>query len=86
MKCPKCNTENKDTAKFCKKCKFRFEEIQRTMQIWNPDWKWHLKTLGIIYVILIILYFSLNIILKPHMRKIPADVTPWLQKETGGRK
>lgn len=81
MKCPKCKTENKDTAKFCKKCKFKFEEIQPVVQIWQPSWKWHLKTLGIIYLVLIIIFFTLNFLLKPYMREIPKEITPWLEKK-----
>ncbi len=84
MKCPKCGIGNKDTAKFCKKCKFKFDEPgQRpvTIEIWRPNWKWHLKTLAVIYLILIATYFILNILLRPYMRKVPKEITPWLDSQ-----
>ena len=31
-------------------------------------------------VVLVILFFSLNFLLKPYMRDIPMEITPWLQK------
>lgn len=89
IKCPKCGTENKDKAKFCRRCKTRFDTIytdgkQETSQpstmVWRPDWKWHIKTLLIIYAVIIALYFATNAVLKPYIRHIPEDVTPWLKK------
>jgi len=81
MKCPKCGTENKDNARFCKRCKTRFDAAPvKAEVIWRPDWKWHLKTLSIIYAILIVLFFAANYLLKPYMRQIPEDSTPWLKK------
>lgn len=85
MKCPKCGTKNKDTATFCKRCKTRFDiplypGAANTEAIWRPDWKWHLKTLAIIYAVLIVGYFAANAILKTYMRQIPEDSTPWLKK------
>ena len=52
---------------------------------WRPDWKWHAKVLGGIYVILIVAYFALNALLSrlpaPYgLRHIPQDLTPWLKK------
>ena len=52
---------------------------------WLPDAAWHLKTLGIIYTILTIIYFSVSAGLsklpKPyHLRSIPVEMTPWLAK------
>ncbi len=81
MKCPKCNTENKDSAKFCKKCKYKFEDTHQTIKLWRPDWKWHLKTLAIIYAALIILFFVVNALMKPYMRQLPKEITPWLQEQ-----
>ncbi|OIO74606.1 MAG: hypothetical protein AUJ85_05220 [Elusimicrobia bacterium CG1_02_37_114] len=77
MKCPKCNAENKNDAKICKKCGTQII----VEPLWKPSWKWHVKTLAIIYVFLIILFFLLNWLLKPYMRQLPKDVTPWLNKE-----
>jgi len=80
MKCMTCAQENKDTAKTCKKC-------GRDLTVppaWFPDARWHLKTLGIIYLSLIALYFGASFLLrrlpKPyHIRQIPPEMTPWLR-------
>ncbi len=50
---------------------------------WFPDAKWHARTLGIIYAILIVAYFgishALSYLPKPyHLRQIPMEMTPWL--------
>jgi hypothetical protein len=74
MKCPKCQFENKETAKLCKKCGAEMSPVA----VWKPTWRWHATTLAIIYAVLIVLFFSMNHILKPYMRKIPKDITPWL--------
>ncbi|MDI6757129.1 MAG: zinc ribbon domain-containing protein, partial [Endomicrobiia bacterium] len=83
MKCPKCGTKNKDTATFCKRCKTRLDiplqpinrrlhsDAANTEAIWRPDWKWHLKTLAVIYAVLIVGYFAANAMLKTYMRQIP---------------
>ncbi len=52
---------------------------------WFPDAKWHLKTLGIIYVCVTVFYYTVTFLLKqlpkPYdIRKIPIEVTPWLRK------
>ncbi len=76
MKCPTCKTENKEPAKTCKKC----GAMMNPQPIWSPTWQWHAKTLGMIYAGLIIVYFLLNWFLKPYLRDIPPEVTPWLKK------
>ena len=76
MRCPACNVENKEGARNCKKC----GAILRVEPIWSPTWQWHLRTLGIIYGCLIVVYFFLNWWLGPYLRDIPPDVTPWLKK------
>lgn len=81
MKCMNCGQENKDTAKACKKC-------SRDLTIppaWFPDAAWHLKTLGMIYLFLVVVYFgvtySLQKLPKPyHIRQIPPEMTPWLKR------
>ncbi|MCX5783017.1 MAG: hypothetical protein NTW04_01015 [Elusimicrobia bacterium] len=50
---------------------------------WTPDWKWHIKTLAIIYVALTAAFFIISHFLKKlpppyHMRNIPHEATPWL--------
>ncbi|MEA5000934.1 MAG: hypothetical protein VB017_03510 [Endomicrobiaceae bacterium] len=47
---------------------------------WMPSLKWMGKTLIIIYVLIIAAFFSFNILLKPYMRNIPVELTPWLDK------
>lgn len=75
MKCPKCQMENKDTSKTCRKCGAEMVQIP----LWKPTWQWHAKTLVVIYVALIALFFTLNHALKPYLRQIPSDITPWLK-------
>jgi hypothetical protein len=50
---------------------------------WYPDGKWHLKTLGIIYAVLVVAYFGVSAALSTlprpyHIRRIPMEMTPWL--------
>lgn len=81
MKCVNCGQENKDSAKECRKC-------GRDLAVppaWFPDARWHLRTLGIIYVVLIVFYFGVNALLsrlpRPyHLREIPIEMTPWLRR------
>jgi len=82
MRCPKCNTENKDDAKFCKKC----GTALIIKPVWRPTWIWHIKVLCVIFLVLIVLFFVLNALFKPYMRKLPEDVTPWLKHEKGLKK
>jgi antibiotic biosynthesis monooxygenase (ABM) superfamily enzyme len=75
MKCPKCQSENKDGVKTCKKCGTDLSQPP----LWKPTWQWHLRVLGVIYVVLIVVFFALNSLLKPYLRQIPKDITPWLK-------
>ena len=52
---------------------------------WFPDWKWHAKTLAIIYVCVTVFYLITTFVLKQlpepyHIRKIPSELTPWLNR------
>lgn len=81
MKCPDCSQENKDNAKTCRKC----GRDLAAPPAWFPDWKWHLRTLGVIYACVTVLYlvvsFSLRHLPKPyHVREIPAESLPWLKR------
>ena len=77
--CHGCGSENKETAKNCRKC-------GRDMTIppaWQPDAAWHLRTLGVIYAALTLFYFGVTAVLsklpKPYqLRNIPIEMTPWL--------
>ncbi|MFH1282948.1 MAG: hypothetical protein ABII27_04720 [bacterium] len=80
MKCEKCGTENKESAKNCKKCGREF--IYETL--WMPTWRWHIKTLLIIYVAVIIGYFATCFALERlpppyNQRQISPEMTPWLK-------
>ncbi|MBI4054983.1 MAG: hypothetical protein HY402_02495 [Elusimicrobia bacterium] len=82
MLCPACGGENKETAKSCKKCSFDLAAPPP----WMPSWRWHLKTLGILYVCLTMLFFGLKYLLRRlpppyHIREIPQEMTPWLHPE-----
>jgi hypothetical protein len=51
---------------------------------WFPDAAWHLRTLGVIYAVLVLGYFAVTALLKnlpkPYLlRDIPPEMTPWLQ-------
>src|SRR5690349_359422 len=53
--------------------------------LWRPDWKWHLRTLLIIYAVLVVAYFGLSRFLSKvpepwRMRDIPKEMTPWLKQ------
>jgi hypothetical protein len=75
MKCPKCQFDNKENAKLCKKCGSDMNPVF----LWKPTLRWHLTTLSIIFTVLIVVFFSLNYVLKPYLRQIPKDITPWLK-------
>jgi hypothetical protein len=80
MKCPSCSHENKDSAKLCKKCGHDLT----IAPAWFPDWKWHARTLGIIYTGIIVFYFVVSFALRRlpapyNIRQIPPEMTPWLQ-------
>ncbi|MDR3113420.1 MAG: hypothetical protein LBU09_03500 [Endomicrobium sp.] len=48
---------------------------------WSPTYKWFAKTAGIIFAALIVIFFALNMLLKPYMRQIPPEITPWLERQ-----
>ncbi|MCL2390920.1 MAG: hypothetical protein FWD54_06825 [Endomicrobia bacterium] len=56
------------------------EENNRKAIPWQPTYKWFAKTSAIIFVALLIIFFALNILFKPYMRKISSEITPWLCK------
>ncbi|MCL2144928.1 MAG: hypothetical protein FWH43_05510 [Endomicrobia bacterium] len=47
---------------------------------WKPAYKWMGITAGAILFFLVIMFFVLNIVLKPYMRELPSEITPWLDK------
>ncbi len=81
MKCPNCAQENKDSAKACKKC----GRDLAMPPAWFPDWRWHMRTLSVIYAVVIVMYLVTSVLLRQlpepyHIRKIPPEVTPWLKR------
>ena len=59
MLCSSCNKENKEDARLCRHCG---EELIKS---WQPTWKWHIKTLAIIFMSLVIIYlFLVKVVLK----------------------
>ncbi len=54
------------------------ERNQEKKSTWFPSFVWILKVTAIIYVVIIVAFFSFNYLLKPYMRDIPKEITPWL--------
>ena len=48
--------------------------------VWQPNLKWFLKVLITMYILITIVFFVVNFLLKPYMRDIPKEITPWLNK------
>ena len=46
--------------------------------LWQPTWAWHTRTLLIIYTCVIVAFFIVKAWLKPYVRDLPAEITPWL--------
>ena len=83
MKCLNCGQENKETAKNCKKC----SRDLTLAPAWFPDWRWHVRTLSAIYILLIVAFLTAKWFLRKlpppyHIREIPAEMTPWLKYKT----
>ena len=47
---------------------------------WMPSLKWLCEAFLIIVFFVVIAFFTLNFLLKPYMREIPSEITPWLVK------
>jgi polyferredoxin len=54
------------------------KKLLKEDKVWLPSFRWLLKVLVIIYVVSIVGFFITNYLLKPYMRDIPKEVTPWL--------
>ncbi|MDR1523505.1 MAG: hypothetical protein LBS29_06130 [Endomicrobium sp.] len=50
-------------------------------QVWKPTYSWYIKVFLTVFVLLLISFFVLNIVLKPYMRKINPELTPWLNNK-----
>jgi hypothetical protein len=79
IKCPTCSAENKDQAKACRKCGVNLQ----LQPLWRPTWAWHGRTLAIVYAIVIVVFFIVRAWLKPYVRQLPPDITPWMHGKTG---
>ncbi|MDR3306825.1 MAG: hypothetical protein LBS61_04070 [Endomicrobium sp.] len=54
-------------------------EVKREKDVlWKPSYEWYLKIFAIVLGTLTVLFFTLNIVLKPYMRQINPELTPWL--------
>ncbi len=58
----------------CRKCGANLQ----LSPLWQPTMQWHARTLGIIYAILIVLFFVMKGLLKPYVRHLPPEITPWM--------
>lgn len=76
MKCPACQVENKDQAKNCRKCGMNLQ----LPPLWVPTWAWHRKTLLILFVGVLIAFFAARVLLKPYVRSLPPEITPWMHE------
>ena len=47
---------------------------------WMPSLKWLCEVFLMIVFLVVISFFILNFLLKPYMRDIPMEITPWLDK------
>ena len=47
---------------------------------WMPSLKWICEVFLMIVFFVVISFFILNFLLKPYMRDIPLEITPWLAK------
>ena len=82
MKCQKCGHDNRQSSKNCKKCGADMAPAS-SAPVWFPDWRWHLKTLSVIYLLLIVGFFTakhfLGRLQPPYnIRQLPSEMTPWL--------
>ena len=50
--------------------------------VWLPSLKWLIPVLIILYVVIIVIFFVTNYFLKPYMRDIPKEITPWLNNSS----
>ena len=57
-------------------------EQEENKYTWMPSLKWLIACLGIIYVVIVLLFFLFNFLLKDYMRDIPKEITPWLNNQT----
>ena len=56
------------------------EKERNEEKTWMPSLKWLSVSFLVIVVFVVGTYFTLNFLLKPYMRDIPMEVTPWLDK------
>lgn len=54
------------------------KKLSKEDKVWLPDLKWLVKVLIIVYVVIVVGFFTANYFLKPYMRDIPKEITPWL--------
>ena len=57
------------------------KEKEESKYTWIPSLKWLLTCLGIIYIVIVLLFFLFNFLFKDYMRDIPKEITPWLNNQ-----
>ncbi len=57
------------------------KEKEESKYTWTPSLKWLFTSLGVIYVVIVLLFFLFNFLLKDYMRDIPKEITPWLNNQ-----
>lgn len=58
MKCLQCGKENRENKTFCVMCGRELDSGS-----FSPHWKWHIKVLVVIYIVLTLGYLILKILL-----------------------
>ena len=58
------------------------KEQEESKYTWMPSIKWLAISLAIIYVVIVVLFFLFNFLLKDYIRDIPEELTPWLNNQT----
>lgn len=56
------------------------DKDRKEEKTWMPSLKWLCEIFLMIVFFVVIAFFILNFLLKPYMRNIPAEITPWLNK------
>jgi hypothetical protein len=46
--------------------------------LWQPTWAWHRRTLIAIYIVLAVVFVVVRMLLKPYVRHLPPEITPWM--------
>lgn len=70
-KCPKCNAEIEENARFCLYCMTSFEEKQKILPICEKNKRWYVYLTAVLVFVIFIVLMIFALTKKPH--KIPRD-------------